>query len=339
MDETMVGMNNNNDFKLEFQRLKAYYNFRLKIKKKLKEENNNKYDNEQYYLVDKKWLNNWKKHVGYTNICQERYNINSYSKEINDEDYDKIEPLLKIFCNQNTIFPLVNNEIYANGEINPISDFIFTDKNCFDSFASPNFLNENNKSFPIMFFNGNFLIKFNPNQFLLCFKVKTKDKDEKEKEKEKETFWELIVNLIENVDENNIINNFSNLVDILDWLKKFDFDINSTESEEVNLYEHKIKLYNKTLFIIKHKNLSNNINPQINNGLKQIINKNNNNISQEDIHEMIMKQTQIINNKNNFLVKEVPYADLNITAIKVEECINSNHSVKNNMNNWNNIIV
>ena len=243
--ETIVGMNNNNDFKLEFERLKAYYNFRLKLKKKLKEEKNDKYDNEQYYLVDKKWLKNWKKHVGYNNICQERFNIDTYNKEINDEDYDKILPLLKIFCNQNTIFPLVNNGIYANGEINPISDFIFTDKNCFDSFASPNFLNENNKSFSIMFFNGNFLIKFSPIQFLLSFKVKTKDKDEKEKE----TFWELILNLKENVDENNIINNFTGLDDILDWLKKFDFNLNSTESEDISLHEQKINLFNKTLLI------------------------------------------------------------------------------------------
>ena len=284
--DTMVEINNNNDFKLEFQRLKAYYNFRLKLKIKFKEEKSDKYDNEQYYLVDKKWLKNWKVHVGYNSICQGRYNIQSYNNEITDEDYDTILPLLKIFCNQNTIFPLVNNEIYVNGEINPISDFIFTDKNCIDSFASPNLLNENNKSFSIMFFNGNFLIKFSPTQFLFSFKVKTKDKDGKEKE----TFWELILNLIENVDENNIINNFSNLTDILDWLNKFDFDINSTESEEVSLYEQKIKLFNKTLFIIKNKNLCNIINPQINNGLMQIINRNNNNISEEDIKEIFQKK-------------------------------------------------
>ena len=84
----------------------AYYNFRLKLKKNFKEENNNKYDNEQYYLVDKKWLKNLKVHVGYNNICQERFNIQSYNK-VNDEDYNTILPLLKIFCNQNIIFPRV----------------------------------------------------------------------------------------------------------------------------------------------------------------------------------------------------------------------------------------
>ena len=61
--------NINYDFKLEFQQFKAYYNFRYHLKKKLKEENIYKYENEQYYLVDRKWYKYWKENIGYFNIC------------------------------------------------------------------------------------------------------------------------------------------------------------------------------------------------------------------------------------------------------------------------------
>jgi hypothetical protein len=312
------GMKNNYDFKLEFQQLKAYYNFRYHFKRKLKEGNSNKYDNEQYYLIDKKWLKNWKMHVGFNNICQERYNIHSYNKEINDNDYNNILPLLKIFYNQNTIYPLINKNIYYNGEINPISEFVIVDKNSFISFVSPNLLNENNKSFPIMFFKGNLLLKFSPTRFLLCFKVIIK---------EKEDFWELILYLLENVDENDVINHFTCLDDILDWLKKYDFDLNTTEIKEVSFYEHKINLVNKTLLINRIKDLLNE-----NNVLMQEMNINNK-ISEEDIHEMEKKQTQIINKKKSFVDKKVPNIDF--TAKIVDECINNNNSGKNIMNNMN----
>ena len=84
------------DFKLEFQQLKAYYNFRLHLKKKLKEINYyTKYENEQYYLVDRKWFKYWKTNIGYYNICQERNKNNSYDREITENDYNNILPLLQ----------------------------------------------------------------------------------------------------------------------------------------------------------------------------------------------------------------------------------------------------
>ena len=122
----------------------------------------------------------------------------------------------------------------------------------------------------------------------------------------------MILYIIENVDENVIIYNCSLLVDILDWLKKFDFDLNSTESQEVSLYEQKIKLYNKTLFIIKHKNLSNNINPQISNGLMHIINKNNN-ISEEDMHKMEMQQAVFYYKRDFLIITKSPFQTINFT--------------------------
>lgn len=243
-------LNNNNqrknyDFKLEFQQLKAYYNFRYNLKKKLKEVNSNKYENEQYYLVDRKWFKYWKTNIGYYNICQERSKNKSYDREINDNDYKNILPFLQSVCNE-SIYPLVNNEIYVNGEANPISDFIIADKKSFIHFIYPNPLYNNIKSFQIMFFHGNFLLKFSPTQFLLTIKLISG---------EKEDYWELILNLIENTNEETIINNFTGLDGINDWLKKFDFDLDLTEQKEISFYDHKIKVFNKTLFINKQKNI------------------------------------------------------------------------------------
>jgi hypothetical protein len=265
--ETLINnnqrMNDKYDFKLEFEQLKAYYNFRYHLKKKLKEINSDKYENEQYYLVDRKWLKYWKTSIGYVNICKERNKNNSYNREITENDYNNILPLLQLFCNE-SIFPLVNNDIYINGEINPISDFIIVDKKCFCHFIYPNPLNNNNKTFQIMFFHGNFLLKFSPTQFLLTIKPING----------KEEYWELILNLIENVNEEIIINNFSPLEDINGWLNKYDFDINLTEEKEIIFLDHKIKVYNKTLFINKQKKLTNTINPRLNNGLMEVMNQN-----------------------------------------------------------------
>ena len=158
MDVTIIqpyqGANNNCDCRKEFEQLKAYYNFRVYFKKKLKENKTNyKYDNIQYHLIDRKWLQNWKNHVGYNSICNQRMNNNSYDKEINDNEYNNILSNLQAFSNQNTIFPLVNKNIFNEGKVNPISDFVVVDKNCYNSFINPNnHSNEENKSFSIMFF-------------------------------------------------------------------------------------------------------------------------------------------------------------------------------------------
>jgi hypothetical protein len=73
-------------------------------------------------------------------------------------------------------------------------------------------------------------------------------------------------------------------------------------------------LVNKTLLINRIKDLLNE-----NNVLMQEMNINNK-ISEEDIHEMEKKQTQIINKKHSFVDKKVPNIDF--TAKIVDECIN-----------------
>ena len=331
MDQTVIvkniGNQQNNDFKLEFQQLIAYYNFRLHFKEKLEKENSEKYDNQKYYLIDKKWLKTWKLHVGYNEICQERSDKGKYLTELNNNDYNDILPYLKIFCNKNTIFPLVNKDIYNKGVINPISDFIVVDKNCYDIFIIPNYSSDKEKnSFSILFFKENFLLKINPTQFLLSYKAVTKDKDGNEKG----SYWELVLTILENCDETFIINHFTGLENILDWLKKMDFDLNSTEEKGVDIFGNNIKIVNKTLLNNKRKDLLNIINPQLNNGLNQTM-KALNNITEEVKLQMVNEVTQI---QKNFS-KDISYS----TGYNVNKVIgNKNSHIINNNIKSNNII-
>ena len=333
MDQTVIvkniGNQQNNDFKLEFQQLIAYYNFRLHFKEKLEKENSEKYDNQKYYLIDKKWLKTWKLHVGYNEICQERSDKGKYLTELNNNDYNDILPYLKIFCNKNTIFPLVNKDIYNKGVINPISDFIVVDKNCYDIFIIPNYSSDKEKnSFSILFFKENFLLKINPTQFLLSYKAVTKDKDGNEKG----SYWELVLTILENCDETFIINHFTGLENILDWLKKMDFDLNSTEEKGVDIFGNNIKIVNKTLLNNKRKDLLNIINPQLNNGLNQTM-KALNNITEEVKLQMVNEVTQIQKNFSKDISYSTGYNVNKVIGNKNSHIINNNIKSNNIMNN------
>ena len=212
MDQTIKG-NNNNNFELEFQQLKAYYNFRLHFKKKLKEVNSNEYDENKYYLIDKKWLQNWKIHVGYNYVSEM---INNNSNEIDNNDFKNYFSLLQVCSYQNRIGPLDNKNIYNNKSINPLSDFVIVNKDCYYSFNSQkNLSQEKIESFSLVFFKGNYLLKLNPKQFLLTFKIVIKDKDGKDNEIHRD----LILTIIEGLEEKNIINHLTYLPDLLEWLK------------------------------------------------------------------------------------------------------------------------
>ena len=168
----------------------------MHFKQKLEKENNiNKYEENLYYLIDKKWLQNWKAYVAYNTICNDRGRNNLKDKEIIDADENNILSIFKWNPFQNKISPLDNNEIYNNGEINPLSEFIIVDKNCYDFFVLPNNLPvERNKGFQLIVSKGKILLKFSPTQFLLSFKEKTK-----------EQYWDLILALVENFTEQNLI--------------------------------------------------------------------------------------------------------------------------------------
>jgi len=308
-------------FKLEFHQLKAYYNFRLNFKKKLREGINKK-DEIRYCLIDKKWIHEWKKHVGYNHICQNRIDNGMSHQELNDFDYKSIVPYFIIFSNKYTIFPFDNKDIYNNGEINPLSDFIIVDQNSYNSFVTigNNLSNEKYRSFSIIFFKEKLLLKFNYYKYLLMFKFSRVN--------ENEIYWELILIFSEQMNENTIINNFFYL-NIIQWLNENQFDLGSTNEKDITLNQYKVKLINKTLLINKGKTSSN---AQLKNDIMQIIELNNpiNHINGNNPTHM-----NKIDNVNNFTNKL--HNNKAITTSSSERNI-FNITNNDNMNNMNNSV-
>ena len=236
-------------FKLEFQQLKAYYNFRLNFKKKLREGNNKK-DEIRYYLIDRNWIHKWKKHVRYNHISQNRIDNGMSNKELNDSDYKAILPYFIIFSNKYPIFPLDNKIMNNNEEINPLSDFIIIDQNCYNAFVSTgnNFPNEINKNFSVIFFKEKLILKFNSYNYFLMFKFSRTN--------ENEIYWELLLFFSDKINENIIINSFYKL-NIIQWFNENKFDLGSTKEKVIFLNNYKVKLINKTLLINERKNSTN----------------------------------------------------------------------------------
>ena len=133
------------------------------------------------------------------------------NKELNDSDYKAILPYFIIFSNKYPIFPLDNKLMNNNEEINPLSDFIIIDQNCYNAFVSTgnNFLNEINKNFSIIFFKEKLLLKFNSYNYFLMFKFSRSN--------ENEIYWELLLFFSDKINENIIINSFYKL-NIMHWL-------------------------------------------------------------------------------------------------------------------------
>ena len=122
----------NNDYFLEFTQLKEYYNFRRKFKANMIDEKmmGTVFQND-YYLIDKNWLNKWKECVGYNEFS--KFNLN---RDINDKNYDLCKEFLPKNIKGIKLFPLDNSNIYLdNGEINPLSEFIIINKECMKLFG------------------------------------------------------------------------------------------------------------------------------------------------------------------------------------------------------------
>ena len=119
---------------IQFNQLIEYFNFKSKIKSQLSNPNNKGEVLNEIYLIDKRWLKKWKKHVGY-NVIKKFYNDNIKKNELNENDYDCIEPIINN-NSQNLLTPLDNFNIYDNkGAINIYSEFIIVNKKCFKLFS------------------------------------------------------------------------------------------------------------------------------------------------------------------------------------------------------------
>ena len=110
-----------------------------------------------YYLIDKNWLNKWKEYVGYNDII--KLNLN---RDINDNDYDLFKKFLPKNMKEIRLFPLDNSNIYLNnGEINPFSEFIIINKECHNIFG------ESRKNMNYIYKERSVPLKFLKNKIIL----------------------------------------------------------------------------------------------------------------------------------------------------------------------------
>ncbi len=225
---------------IQFNQLIEYFNFKSKIKSQLSNPNNKGEVLNEIYLIDKRWLKKWKKHVGY-NVIKKFYTGKIKKNELNKYDYDFIKPIINN-NRQNLLTPLDNFNIYNNkGEINTYSEFIIVNKKCFELFSlgseKSNF-QLLNKNYQMTIYFDKLLLKIDEINFLLKFKEQQKK-------------FELIINLIKGKSDfngflNEIVNTDKNIL-----IKNLGFDLYSEEAKTIGRFN--INILNKTLISTKFK--------------------------------------------------------------------------------------
>ena len=163
-------------YKIQLKQLIEYFNFKLRLNSEFFNPNIKMKEFDEIYLIDKKWIKKWKKHVGYKDI-KTFYHKCRMTNELSENDHDWIEPIINNNISLYLLNPLDNHNIYDNknkNELNLYSEFVIVDKKCFDlfSFGIKNFNMNLIKSYKIMKYTDNLILIINDNISLLKFKEK-----------------------------------------------------------------------------------------------------------------------------------------------------------------------
>jgi hypothetical protein len=256
---------------LQFKQLIAFYNFKKKLNEDLSKEvsiqNNQIIPNEinnKMYLIDKNWIQKWKKHVGYEKVKEKciKYNLNN--RELNDSDYNWIEPIINKHSTNILLSPLDNINLFNNNEINPLADFIVVDENCYKLFTigSKNENNElMNKFFKIKIYKEKFILIINEKIFLLIFK-----------ENISKQYFELLIIFQDKCQNINKVLLDIEKYDINELVKKINIDLTSEMKKSINKYGYIFEIINKTLLSYRNKNLRNTIVPTFSRGAEELLN-------------------------------------------------------------------
>ena len=245
-------LKSNKPYYLEFQQLKEYYNFQRRLKKDKKDINKqNKWIRNEYYLIDKNWLNKWKEFVKY-----EDFNKKDLNRDMNDNDYTEFKDCISENKKDLILSPLDNSDIYLkNGEINLMADFIIIDKKCRDLFMKTRLNMQykvNEKSIPVKFIKEKILFDINKNTKIILFLNNIK-----------KIIEEIIIIFKDQNNKDKILNDIEN-ENIISWLKKRNFEIDSLDELEILEQGSKITIINRNL---KMKNMIN-VNKQMQNKKK-----------------------------------------------------------------------
>ena len=302
-------------FYLQYKQLIVYYNFRKRFKEAMKQgyynfekssynEEKGKYIQNYFCLIDREWLENWKKHVGYKEI--DNFCIRNKITYLDKNHYNLIVPIIERNAKDNLLSLLNNQNIYneENDKVNPCSDFYIVSKDSYYYFTFGNnekiFGAETVKTrvFPLKFIKGGVLLMFDYNTYQISFK------------NENNNYYEILL-LFEEQNQGRKQNLDQLEKDgITKWIKN-KIDLNSHKDIILSTYGCKFKLINKTLNYIQIKNeITNNVNPNINNQ-KQLLNVDNSFVSLDLKNELTCKMTTINRNPNNINI-EMPRSTNNL---------------------------
>ena len=282
---------NEKAFQLEFKQLKEYFNFRRKFSSDKRDINKqNKYIQNEYYLISKIFINKWKEHIGYNKFLS--LNIN---RNLNDNDYVTFKAGHPE--NKSELIPLDNSSLYNNeGKIDPLSEFIIINKNCHNVFGESKKNKPGNKikerSLPLKFLKDKIILRISDNIRIVYFKNDNNDE-------------EIIVIFKEQKNKEKILSDIENS-NFKEWLRNRYINMDGPDAYQFKEKGCTIKIINKNLKLKleKENKIINQaiLNNSQNNQLQMMSFKNmnfnifNNNMN---MNNLINPNMNIINNQNN----------------------------------------
>ena len=336
-------------FFLQFIQLKEYYNFKKDFidnlnsgnlpKKKEKEENqvneikigdkeNQCIIQNEYCLIDKKWIENWKKYVGYDEVIN---NINNNNK-IKLNDYHWIKSIISKNSNK---YPITSpNKFFKENKINSDENFEIINEKCYKNFN----LKSDIRYFPMRFQKEKNILIINDRSFYIIFK-----------EKKSQKYFEILINFDEVSEEKKQLLDIFYGKDFNEFINIAKFNLYQDVDKCLNLYNCKIHIFNQTLKFMKEISVPN---------IKQngeILKKNllsqesldliNNETSKQIQLSSVFKNINDIENKDNENLQKINEENYqnnddnlnNNTMVQLEQHL-SNISKKNNESNNNNNI-
>ena len=253
MSDKQIKKDTESRIHLLFEQLRSYYNFRRKldillenssleeksvVSEKSESSNiinfsSNKYIQNVFCLIDKDWINKWKRQINYLDIIK---TINK--NNIKQKDYEKIKPILENNIKHILIAPSYISKTYINNKLDIYSNFDIILNKCLKLLYPPNLINNNEimKTYPVKISKSQFVIKLNSDTFQIVFR-----------ESKFKSYFEILV-IFKKVskEKSNIIYEFENN-NTNDFLKNNKFNIYSDPENEINKYDCIFIIYNKTL--------------------------------------------------------------------------------------------
>ena len=354
-----ININDKYPFFLQFIQLKEYYNFKKEFidnlnsgnlsKKKEKERNesneiiigdkdNNHIIQNEYCLIDKKWIENWKKYVGYEEVIK---NINN--NKIKLKDYHWIKLIIGNYANK---YPITSpDKIFTEKKINNDENFEIINERSYRLFSLKNEV----RYFPMKLQKEKNILIINDQSFYIIFK-----------EKKNQKYFEILINFEEESEEKKQLLDYFYHKDFNDFINNIKFDLYQDTDKSLIQNNCKIHIFNQTLKFLKEtsvintkqngKALKNNLlslesldlinnetyrqiemiqSTQLFKNRNDIENEDKNNIqnnNEENIEEKIEENNEDNNEDNN------DYLNLN-TMVEIERNISNKNRKNSNSNN------